>query len=188
MLTGTKYIALTMLTHSLVSGISEKEEYEITSDILDFDVKIKRLENSLKILTESLEEQGATMNNLACKARIIGNHPLQYYYILANNNLNRFVKEDEDIINKLIGLSICSYLIEEKGMGTAIGSKPSELISIYEEVARAGDDRIKHIVKRCLEIGALVVESIDKASYTIYNRKMKRNIINANKKNNKRKR
>jgi len=187
MITGTKYVALTILTHSLVSGIYEKEEYELKSDIKDFDIKKKRLDDSLKILTQSLEEQNATLEYLQGKADTIFKHQLQYYYLLASNNLDRFIVGNEEIINKLIGLSISSYIIEEKGMGSAIGSTPSELISIYEDVAIAGDEKIKYIIKRCLNIGSMIVESIDKASYNTYNRKMKRNLNNSTNKSNKKK-
>lgn len=161
MITPNKKRVLQSFCHSRLSGKYSEFSREAN------EIKINDVENPLDIILDQLELKHLTIENINRMPDSFIASQISYYYEVALNTIDKYIKKDEEIIEAAIALSILAYLEDEKGIKET-GFNITDLLSQFEKVA--GNDR--KTVTKMIMTGTKIVEAVEKANF---NKHLKKN-------------
>lgn len=160
MLNYDKVKTLLIFTHSRLSAKYADYDDVYSKAVINDKEKSEYVVSELKILENSLKDHCYTMEDLNEAIYTTYIDMITYYYRVALKEMEKHIKEGDEIIEGVIALSILSYIQEEKNI-PVVDKKPSKLLAFYEKT-----NIDKKLVFKMVDVGTKIVEAVEKANYT----------------------
>ena len=180
MLTPNKIRALRIFAHSRLTGAFTAEPSPENIEVIQSNNELKKndlfkeIALSVTQIVQALEKENLTINYLNNLPHNLITYQMVHYYKTAAKILNNAIPQDDYVIDGIIGISILTYIQNEKN----VSDDPfdyNKIIENYELVGRK-DKNYLTIIRKMQSIAFDITKAVEKDSY-----------IKAKKANNKRK-
>ena len=159
MLTNEKIRVLLIFCHSRLSG--KYTNNENLGNVIDNKNANSQIEHNTKQIIETLEKNKFTIDDLNNLPHSPIASIMTYYYNVALNCFEKHIKKGDVLIEGIIGLSILSYLFEEKQFKTiTLPTPPSEIISLMEKETL--DQETRSLITKMHKVASEVIDMVDK--------------------------
>ncbi len=160
MLNYNKIKTLLIFVHSRLSGKYANYDDVYSKPVIEDEIQAQKVTDDLKELESTLSTQGFTMDHLNDAPYNAYIDMITYYYKVALKEMEKHIKEGDEIIEGVIALSVLSYIHEEKEI-KVVDKTPSYYLAYYEKT-----NIDKKLVYKMLDVGTKVVEAVQSANYT----------------------
>lgn len=169
MLTKTKSYALCMFAHSRLRGKSQDANTRDSGKMIVQEDASKHIQKQVNKYAAKLEKEKLTIDHLNMLPDSLLAKQLTYYYEVSLKTMNKYIKKGDEIVEAIIGLSIISYLEDEK----QLVSSDVNTIALIEKFEKLSSDRKLNTLM--LKVGTEIVDTVSKASYINWSKQFRRN-------------
>lgn len=169
MLTKEKTYALCMFAHSRLSGKMADTTTRDNGKMIHNKDESDHIQKQVDKYVSKLEAEHLTIEKLNMLPDGLLSKKLTYYYDTCLKTMDKHIKKGDEIVEAIIGLSIISYLEEEKQLVSS-DVNTRVLISKFEKLSI--DRKLNGLM---LKIGAEIVEAVERANYIQWARTQRKN-------------